>query len=239
MAEQKRKVLFAVTSHDRLGDTGRKTGFHFEELSTPYYILSDAGFEVVIASIAGGEAKADPNSVRGKGKNPESVDRFLADAAAMARIKNTPAVAEVNIDDFEGVYLPGGHGTMWDFPSNEALGRLIAKAYEQGKVVGTICHGTAGLIAARRGDGRPLVEGLAINSFTDAEEKAVGLAEAVPFLLESRLRELGARFKGADNFQPMVVRDGNLVTGQNPRSAEPLGRDMLALLERRGARAAE
>jgi putative intracellular protease/amidase len=239
MTDATRKVLFVVTSNDRLGDTGRKTGFHFEELATPYYALGDGGFDVTIASVSGGAAPVDPSSRKERGKNTPSVERFLDDPEAIAKIEDTPAVADLSMDDFAALYLPGGHGTMWDLPGCEPLGRLIERAIADDKPVATICHGAAGLLAAKRPDGTPLVEGREINSFTDAEETSVGLDGAVPFLLESRLREQGARFKAAEKFKAIVVTDGNLITGQNPASAQPLAEMLLARLHERLQKAAE
>jgi putative intracellular protease/amidase len=154
------------------------------------------------------------------------------------KIENTLAIASVNEADYDLVFLPGGHGTMWDFPDSEALASVVGRALERGVVVGAVCHGPAGLIGAKRSDGEPVVKGRRINSFTDAEEEAVGLAATVPFLLESRLRELGADFEGTENFQPYAVRDGNLVTGQNPPSSELVAEEVLAALRERATKAA-
>lgn len=235
----KTKVLFVVTSNDRLGETGKPTGFHFEELSTPYYLLQDSGYEVEIASIRGGKAPIDPGSQKARGENAPSVERFLDDGAAQEKIASTKPVSEVAGSDYAAVYLPGGHGTMWDLPDNEALGKLLAESFEAGRIVASICHGAAGLLAARLSDGSPLVKGREVNSFTDAEERAVELDQVVPFLLETRLREQGANFRGADDFKPIVVKDGNLLTGQNPPSAEPLGRQMVDMLNNAASQAAE
>lgn len=220
------KALIVLTSHDEIGDTGRKTGFYFDEMATPYWALTDAGYAVEIASIAGGAAPADPGSIGDEASRPQAVSRFMADATAMDKIRQTKPVAAMKAGDFAVVFLPGGHGTMWDFAQSEALGRLIGVAYDRGAIIGAVCHGPAGLLGARRGDGSPLVEGLRVGGFTDAEEEAVGLTRTVPFLLETRLRELGGRFECAPNFKPHAVRDGRLVTGQNPQSA-PLVADMM------------
>lgn len=238
MSESK-KVLFVVTSNDKLGNTGKPTGFHFEELSTPYYLLQDAGYEVEIASIQGGKAPVDPGSQKERGQNAASVERFLDDQTATAKIEKTQAIGDVEASDYAAIYLPGGHGTMWDLPDNETLGRLLAESFEQGRVVASICHGAAGLLAARLSDGSALVKGREVNCFTDEEERAVELDKVVPFLLESRLREQGANFRGADNFKPIVVQDANLLTGQNPPSAEPLGRQLVDMLNAARSQAAE
>jgi putative intracellular protease/amidase len=166
------------------------------------------------------------------------VQRFMDDAEAMAQIENTLPITSVDEAVYDIVFLPGGHGTMWDFPESEALASVVGKAFERGAVVGAVCHGPAGLVGARRADGEPIVKGRKVNSFTDAEEKAVGLAETVPFLLESRLREFGAKFEGTENFQPYAVRDGNLVTGQNPPSSDVIAEEVLAAFRERATKAA-
>jgi putative intracellular protease/amidase len=215
-----RKVLFVLTSNQKLGDTGRKTGAHAEEISTPYYVLQDAGFEVEFASPQGGETPLD--AVKQRGQNPESVERFLGDQYAMDKVKLAKRLDQVLAEGYRAVYLPGGHGTMWDLPHDARLGQLLAGMVEAGKPVAAVCHGPAGFIGATRGDGKPLVQGKTVNCFTDEEEKAVELDGVVPFLLESKLRELGATVETADKFTPKVVEDGNLLTGQNPMSAHPL-----------------
>lgn len=213
------RILMIVTSHARLGDTGKPTGIWAEELATPYYALLDAGAEVVLASPAGGAAPVEPASLKPRGENTPAVDRFLGDAEAQARLAATQPVSAVDVSTFDAVFFPGGHGTMWDLPQDAGVRRVVEKAYAQGKLIAAVCHGPAGLVSARRPDGKPVVEGVRLSAFTDAEEAAVGLTEVVPFALESRLRELGARFEGAPNWQAFAVRDGQFVTGQNPQSS--------------------
>lgn len=225
------RILIVVTSHEILGDTGRATGFHWEELATPYWLFRDAGFEVTLASIRAGVAPQDPSSFKDDpAARSASVQRFVDNSAAMAALRGTPAVAELDAGDYAAVFLPGGHGTMWDFPTSEPLARLLGKAFDRGAVIGAVCHGPAGLVAAKRADGQPIVSGRRVNAFTDAEERAIQADAIMPFLLESRLRELGARFESGPDFEPYVVRDGNLVTGQNPRSALMVAQQMLAAL---------
>ena len=230
------KLLFVVTSTGKLGDTGRNTGVHFEELATPYWILTDAGYRVDIASTAGGEAPID--NLKARGENPESVERFLDDQHAMDKIRLTKRLDAVRAEDCVGVYLPGGHGTMWDFPHDERLGALLARAFEQGKPVAAVCHGPAGFVGTRLSDGKPLVEGRRVNCFSDAEGAHVELDGVVPFLLESKLRELGGKVETADKFEAIVVEDGNLLTGQNPASAKPLADKLVEKLQARTAAAA-
>lgn len=236
---RKDKALVVVTSHDQVRDTGRRTGFYYDEMAIPYWALMDAGLDVEVASIKGGKAPYDPGSIGEPGSRPAEVDRFLRDAASVAKIENTLRIDEVDPLAYDVVFLPGGHGTMWDFAQSDALARVVGQAYDSGAVIGAVCHGPAGLVSAKHSNGRPLVEGMRVNAFTNAEEEAVGLTNIVPFLLESRLRELGARFEGAPNFQAKAVRDGRLVTGQNPRSAGPVADEMLRALATRQRIAAE
>jgi putative intracellular protease/amidase len=219
------RVLIVTTSHARMGDTGKKTGLWFEELATPYWAFRDAGADVTISSIAGGQVPIDATSM--EGEIAESVTRFQADAAAMRQLESSVAVAGLSAEAFDAVFLPGGHGTMWDLPDNADLIRLLESAWAQGKIVSAVCHGPAGLVNVRDAAGQPIVAGRRVSSFTNSEEAAVGLADAVPFLLETRLAELGARVEKASDFQPYAIRDGQLVTGQNPASSAEVARLVL------------
>ena len=212
-------ILFILTSHMTLGDTGKLTGVWLEELSTPYYILEDAGYKVEFASISGGVVPIDPNSKKDLGQNTPSVDSFLKDKEAMAAIQSTPAIHQINADRYAGIFIPGGHGTMWDLPNNEKLSSMISKALSDGRVVAAVCHGPAGLIGAKNSKGEPVVKGRKVAAFTNSEEKALDLTSVVPFLLETRLRELGAQIESAPNFEPLAVAHENLITGQNPASS--------------------
>lgn len=230
MSANAAKILMIVTSHAQMGDTGKPTGVWFEELTTPYYAFVDAGAEVDIVSIAGGEVPIDPRSLKPIGQNAPSVDRFLRDASAMTKIKTSGPVENAGLF-YDAVFLPGGHGTMWDLPANDALAKLVGSLWDSGKVVAAVCHGPAGLVNARDRNGRPIVEGRRVSAFTNSEEKAAGLTEAVPFLLETRLRALGARFEGGPDFEPYAIADGNLITGQNPASSERVADLVMARLE--------
>jgi putative intracellular protease/amidase len=223
------KALIFLTSHNRLGDTGRPTGFYFDEMAAPYWALVDAGYAVDIASVKGGAAPHDPGSYGEAGKRPAAVQRFIDDSASMAKLAATPPVASINPRNYRAVFLPGGHGTMWDF-TDTAVAELVSGMWDLGAVVGAVCHGPAALVHAKRADGQPLVSGLRVNSFTDAEEAAVSLTGVVPFLLETELRNRGALFEHAANFQAHAVRDGRLVTGQNPRSVDAVAKLMLEAL---------
>jgi putative intracellular protease/amidase len=213
------QVLMIVTSNARMGETGKATGFWAEELALPYYAFTDAGAGVTLASPQGGAVPLDPGSVKPKGQNAPVVERFLADTALQAHLAHTVRVQALAGSAFDAVFFPGGHGTMWDLPGDAGVTAVVETAFATGKVIASVCHGAAGLVSARRPHGAPIVQGARINSFTDAEEAAVGLAGVVPFALESRLRELGAAFEGAPMWQAFVVRDGQFVTGQNPQSS--------------------
>lgn len=223
------RVLIVCTSHDRLGSTGKATGLWLEELAVPYWVLRDAGYEVDVVSMAGGRVPLDPRSTD-ESDRPAAVERFLADRTAADAIASTRRLADIAPDAYAAIFLPGGHGAMWDFAADEQLARAVAAAYDDGRIVAAVCHGPAGLVGAVRADGKALVGARRVTSFTNHEEAEVGLTDAVPFLLESRLRELGAIFECAHAFSPYVVRDGNLVTGQNPQSSRAVAEAVVAVL---------
>lgn len=220
------KALFILTSHDTLGDTGKPTGFYWEELAAPYWILSDAGWQIELASIRGGKPPADPSSAEGDAMTDE-VRRLLADEAVMNKLENTTKVEDVEVSGCDIVFLPGGHGTMWDLPNSKALGDLLGRAFDKGAVVGAVCHGPAGLLSARLASGDPLVHGRRVAGFTNSEEDAVGLSDIVPFMLEDQLKAQGGHHQKGPDWQPFAVADGNLVTGQNPASSAEVARLML------------
>ncbi|HZX30542.1 MAG TPA: type 1 glutamine amidotransferase domain-containing protein, partial [Rhodocyclaceae bacterium] len=202
-----------------MGQSGKATGIWADELVIPYYALLDVGIAVELASPRGGAVPFDPASLKAQGQNPPLVERFLADPAAQAAVRSTSVAADLNAASFDAVFFPGGHGTMWDLPEDAGVTRAVETAFAQGKIVAAVCHGPAGLVTAKGPDGRSILAGKRVNCFTDAEEEAAGLAAVVPFRLESRLRELGGHFEAAPSWQPFAVRDGNLITGQNPMSS--------------------
>jgi len=224
----KPRILIVLTSHDQLGNTGKKTGFWLEELADPYYVFVDGGAEVTLASIKGGLPPVDPKS-DSAGQESKSSIRFKADAEANAKLRSTLAITEVKADNYDAIFLPGGHGAMWDFPDNTTLINLIEAFGQRGKLISAVCHAPAALVNVKSA-GVPLVKGRLMTAFTDDEERAVQLEHVVPFLLETRLRELGARFEGGENFQPLVHHDGNLITGQNPASSGPAAEKTLEAL---------
>jgi putative intracellular protease/amidase len=225
-----KKILILTTSHNKMGKTDHPTGSWVEEVAAPYYILGDAGVGVTIASVAGGVVPFDPNSEKPDAMKADAAQRFMKDAAVQAALRETPALAALNPDEFDGIFLPGGHGVMWDLPENKILADWLKKYDSEGKIIAAVCHGPAGLTGAVRADGKPLVAGRKVTGFTDSEEKAVGLDHVVPFLLEGKLRELGGVFESGGDWQPHAVRDGHLITGQNPMSSELVGGHILAAL---------
>jgi len=230
MAKENGNILMVLTSNSLMGETGEATGLWFEELATPYFAFVDAGAEVTLASIKGGAAPVDPRSLKPRGENDASVERFLADEAASAQLMNTATIEAIDVAGYDAVFLPGGHGTMWDLPTSESLGELLKLAWSQDKAIAAVCHGPAGLVGAKDQIGEPIVKGRRVTGFSDSEEDAIGLTDKVPFLLERRLRDLGGHYECAANFQPFAVRDGNLVTGQNPASSALTARFTLDVL---------
>lgn len=212
------RILLVLTSHAVKGSTGKPTGVWLEELAAPYYIFLSAGFEVDVASIAGGKVPLDPGSI--VGEQPDCVTRFLADDVAMQPIIQSKSLAGISAADYEAVFLPGGHGTMWDLPESQALATLLGNAWTSGKVVAAVCHGPSGLVSAMDAEGRPIVAGRNVTGFSNSEDDAVDLSNVVPFLLETRLKTLGGLYACGPDFQPFALRDGKLVTGQNPASSE-------------------
>lgn len=224
------RILMIVTSNARMGDSGRPTGLWAEELAAPYYALADAGAQVTLASAAGGAAPIDPGSIKPRGGNEAVVERFLDDGALQARIAATARAADHGGADFDAIFFPGGHGTLWDLPLDAGVTQAVERAFAAGRLIASVCHGAAGLVSAKGPDGRSIVAGRRINAFTNAEEAAVGLDQVVPFLLETRLRELGARFEAGPLWQPFALRDGSLITGQNPASSKAVADLVLSAL---------
>jgi putative intracellular protease/amidase len=218
------RVLFILTSHDDLGGV-RGTGFYVNEAAHPWKVLTEAGYEVDLASVKGGVPPQDGRDTDDAGQN-----EFLNDPRIAAQLANTSTVADYNPADYDAVLYVGGHGTVFDFPGNKALAEFSAKVYENGGVVAAVCHGPAGLLDIKLSDGTPLVAGKNVASFTNEEEAAVGLTDVVPVLLESALIELGAIHHPAPNFTENVVVDGRLVTGQNPASAISLAEAIVKAL---------
>jgi putative intracellular protease/amidase len=213
------KVLIVVTSNDKLGNTGEKTGWFLSEVSHVYWPLVNAGFEVDFASPKGGPAPLEAKSMKlDDPENKSFVEKLNIKNSLMTRPMN-----EVDPADYQVIYFAGGHGTMWDFPDNKDIERVTRSIFENGGVVAAVCHGPSALTSVKLSNGKYLIDGKNINSFTDDEEKEVGKDKVVPFLLESRLRERGGRFEGTKNWGEKIVVADRLLTGQNPQSASLLG----------------
>lgn len=225
------KILMILTSQATMGDDPRPTGVWFEELSTPYYAFVDAGAQVDIASIAGGKIPIDPHSLEADAKSTPSVARFISDATAMQKIQVSMKIDALSTEGYSAVFLPGGHGTMWDLPKSSQLADLLSSAWSNGKVISAVCHGPAGLVNVKDASGKPLLAGRRVSAFTNSEEAAAGLTDKVPFLLETRIRTLGAKYQSGTDFQPYAVRDGRLVTGQNPASSEKVAHLVLEAIQ--------
>jgi len=224
------RILMVVTSHDALGDTGQKTGLWLEELAASYYVLTDRGCDVTLVSPRGGAAPIDPASGQAPWLTPTG-ERFLADTAAMDKLKITRSIESVDPMQFDALYLVGGAGTAWDFPSNEGLATAASVLYGIGRPIAGVCHGVLGLTEARDSTGRSIFMGRAATAISNAEEAMVGYDKIVPVLPETRLRALGARYSAAKPLDEHVVSDGNVLTGQNPASAGPLAWALLRRLE--------
>jgi len=214
------KVLMVLTSHDKLGNTGRKTGFWLEEFAAPYYTLKEAGAEIVLASPKGGQPPLDPKSNEPSFQT-ELTHRFEADADAKAQLATTLRPDSVKAEDFDTVFYPGGHGPMWDLAEDQNSVRLLESFLAAGKTFALVCHAPGALRHVKTPDGKPLVQGKSVTGFTNGEEEEVGLTKVVPFLVEDELMSLGATFSKVQNWGVHTVADGQLITGQNPASSGP------------------
>src|SRR5579859_1101792 len=224
------KILMVLTSHNKLGDTGRKTGFWLEEFAAPYFTFLDAGAAVTVASPKGGQPPLDPVSDTPEGQT-ELTRRFKQDPAAQAVLANTVRLSDVKASDYDAVFYPGGHGPMWDLAEDPRSIALIEELYSSGKPVAGVCH-APGVLHRVQFQGQPIVKGKRVTGFTNGEEEAVHLTKVVPFLVEDELKRLGGLFEKVANWVPFVVTDGRLVTGQNPASSKAGAEALLELLVR-------
>lgn len=224
------KILMILTSHDRLGDTGHATGFWLEEFTSPFYAFRDAGAEITLASPAGGQPPVDPNSEAEEALT-ESTRRFMADSAAREQLASTRRLADVDGRDFDAVFYPGGHGPLWDLAEDKDSIALIRAAHASGKVIGAVCHAPAVFRHVELDSGDALVAGRNVTGFSNTEEDAVQLSGVVPFLVEDMLKERGGNYTRAEDWQPHVVTDGRLVTGQNPASSEATAKAVIQALQ--------
>jgi putative intracellular protease/amidase len=211
------KILMVLTSHDQLGNTGRKTGFWLEEFAAPYFVFRDAGVELTLASPKGGQPPVDPKSDLPANQTP-AMARFKKDAAAQTALANTVKLADVQSEDFDTVFYPGGHGPMWDLAESPVSIALLESFYNSGKPITLVCH-SPGVLRHVMYQGEPLVKGKRVTGFTNEEEAEVQLTHIVPFLVEDELKRLGAKFEKVANWQPFCIVDGRLITGQNPASS--------------------
>ena len=224
------KILMVLTSHDKLGNTGRKTGFWLEEFAAPYFTFLDAGATVTVASPKGGQPPLDPVSDTPEGQT-ELTRRFKQDPAAQAVLANTVRLSDVKASDYDAVFYPGGHGPMWDLAEDPRSIALIEDFYSSGKPVAAVCH-APGVLHRVQFQGQPIVKGKRVTGFTNGEEEAVHLTKVVPFLVEDELKRLGGLYEKVANWVPFVVTDGRLVTGQNPASSKAGAEALLKLLVR-------
>jgi putative intracellular protease/amidase len=223
------KILMVLTSHDKLGNSGEKTGFWLEEFASPYYLFKDAGIEITLASPLGGQPPLDPKS-DAPGFQTEATQRFKADSAAQTVLASTVKLAEVSAADFDAVFYPGGHGPLWDLAEDTSSIALIEAMLATGKPVAAVCHAPGVLRHPKTPDGVSVVQGKTVTGFTNTEEEAVGLTGIVPFLVEDMLKQNGGEYSKQADWQPHVVSDGLLITGQNPASSELAAKALLAKL---------
>jgi putative intracellular protease/amidase len=226
------KALMVITSHDQLGNTGRKTGFWLEELAAPYYVFKDAGVEITLASPKGGRPPLDPKSNEPEFRTDLTI-RFEKDAAAEAQLDKTVRLDSVRQEDFDTVFYPGGHGPMWDLAEDKHSIKLIESFLAVGKPIGIVCHSTGALRHVKAPDGEQLVRGKEVTGFTNGEEEEMGLTKIVPFLVEDEMLKLGAIFSKKADWGVHVVSDGLLITGQNPGSSGPAAKILMAAVKKK------
>jgi putative intracellular protease/amidase len=229
LKEHDMKILMVLTSHDQLGDTGKKTGFWLEEFAAPYFAFKDAGAQLTLASPKGGQPPLDPKSNEPDAQTA-ATERFRKDPAAQSALASTALLSSVRAEDYDAIFYPGGHGPLWDLAEDKISIALIEAFYQAGKPVAAVCHAPGVLRHVKDADGQPLVKGKRVTGFTNSEEEAVQLTKVVPFLVEDMLQEKGGVYsKGAD-WASYVLTDGLLITGQNPASSEAAAEALLAKL---------
>jgi len=222
-------ILMVLTSHDQLGDTGKKTGFWLEEFAAPYYVFKDAGATITLASPKGGQPPLDPSSDTADAQT-DATKRFKADDAAQKVLAHTETLSTVSADGFDAIFFPGGHGPLWDLAEDADSMALIEAFASSDRPIGAVCHAPAVFRHPKGRDGKPLVSGKTVTGFTNTEEEGVGLTRIVPFLVEDMLKANGGNYRKGGDWASFVVTDGKLVTGQNPASSAEAARQLLALL---------
>ena len=222
------RILMVLTSHDQLGNTGRKTGFWLEEFAAPYFVFRDAGVELTLASPKGGQPPIDPKSDEKENQTP-AMTRFKQDRAAQRALSQTVRLADMRAEDFDTIFYVGGHGPMWDLVDNPDSIALIESFYNSGKPVAAVCHSPA-VFHRVTYQGAPLVKGKRVTGFSNTEEEAVHLTDVVPFLVEDELKRIGGRYEKAPDWESIAIVDGRLVTGQNPASSTAAAQELLKLI---------
>ncbi|MGE6793953.1 Putative intracellular protease/amidase [Pseudomonas guineae] len=223
------KILLVLTSHDQLGDTGHKTGFWLEEFASPYYVFKDAGAQLTLASPKGGQPPLDPTS-DAEDAQTASTERFKADPAAQQALANTVPLSQVQADDFDAVFYPGGHGPLWDLAEDRTSIALIEHFYALNKPVAAVCHAPGIFRHTKAANGQPLVSGKKVTGFSNSEEEAVKLTQVVPFLVQDMLIANGGHYSSVNDWQSHVKVDGLLITGQNPASSDATAEALMTLL---------
>ena len=224
------KILFVLTSHSQLGNTDQKTGFWIEEFASPYYVLSDAGADITIASPAGGQPPVDPKSEAEEAQSTATL-RFFKDMVAIDKVAYSLKLSDVKPEEYDAVFYPGGHGPLWDLATDKTSIKLIEDFYNTQKPIAFVCHSPAALVNVKAENGEPLVKGKKVTGFTNTEEETVGLSKIVPFLLEDELKNLGAHYSKGDDWSSFTQQDGLLITGQNPGSSEEVAKLLLKTLK--------
>ena len=225
----KNKIVFVLTSHSELGNTGKKTGFWIEEFAAPYYALVDAGAIITIASPEGGQPPVDPMSEAADAQTPATA-RFFKDSEAVYQVAHSLKLSDINPADYDAVFYPGGHGPLWDLATDKTSIKLIEDFYNTQKPVAFVCHAPAALVHVKAENGEPLVKGKKVTGFSNTEEEAVGLTKVVPFLLEDELTKLGGHYSKGEDWSSFTQQDGLLITGQNPASSEAVAQLLLKTL---------
>ncbi len=224
------KILIVLTSHSELGNTGKKTGFWIEEFAAPYYVFREAGASIVLASPKGGQPPIDPKSDEPSSQTPATI-RFKADGDLQTLLAHTKKITEVSADNFDAIFYPGGHGPLWDLTTDKDSIKLIEDFWKSKKPVAAVCHAPSALLNVMDENGEPLVKGKKVTGFTNTEEEGVKLTDVVPFLLEDELKNKGSLYSKSDDFVSYVVKDGLLITGQNPASSEEVAQELIKLLK--------
>ena len=226
-----KKILFVLTSHDQLGDTGKKTGFWIEEFAAPYYLLKDKGVDITLASPKGGQPPIDPSSEAPESQTP-ATERFNGDKETQDLLSKTLKLDAVNQSDYDAVFYPGGHGPLWDLAEDAQSIALIESFYNNNKPISAVCHAPAVFRHTKNTDGTPLVQGKKVTGFSNSEEEAVQLTNVVPFLVENMLQENGGTYSKGDDWSPYALEDGLIITGQNPASSELVAELLLNKLDK-------